>query len=300
MRQYSTLAVLSALAILSQSCANAEEGRVKILQTITLPDRVEDVKIRELSALAYDPNSNTLWAASDQGELLGFAVHYDGQSVADIKLVHSFDFDHELKNAEGMEYVPPRTGENEGRLLVAYEDGPSIVSFSLTGVDARTVALPPPLSMLEAYAEENSRLESVTIDVDGQVLTAPEEALAGRPDTEHEIFHMDGRIFKFPTFQPHRSNLKAIEHLSDGKILILERTRDEADISTMRLRLLDPTSCSSNTYCKVVELTPEKVRDFVGNFEGLTQLKDNMFAAITDSKPKNGEANKLVIFKLVR
>jgi uncharacterized protein YjiK len=298
MKRYSTLATLCAAAMLSQACARAEVSNVRVLQSFTLPDRVGDVKIRELSGLAFDADKNTLWAVSDQGELRGFAVHYDGQSIAGINLVHSFDFDYEYKNAEGLEFVPPQSGETAGRLLVAFEDGPSVVSFSLTGENAKSIALPPPLSLPDVYAEENSRLESIAIDAGRQILTAPEEALSGRPDTEHEIFHADGRIFRFPSFQPHRSNLKAIELLSNGKILVLERTRDEADVSTMRLRLLDPVSCVSNTYCNVIELIPETAAEFVGNFEGLAHLRGNMFAAVTDSKTKDGEANTLIIFDI--
>jgi hypothetical protein len=296
MKRYSTLAVLCAAAVLSQACARAEVGSVRVLQSLTLPDRVGDDNIRELSGLAFDDDNNTLWAVSDQGELRGFAIHYDGQSIADIKLVHSFDLDYELKNAEGLEFVTPQSGETTGRLLVAFEDGPSVVSFSLTGEDAKPVALPPPLSQPEVFAEENSRLESITVDASGQILVAPEEALSGRPDTEHEIFHADGRIFRFPTFQPHRSNLKAIELLPNGKLLVLERTRDDADVSTMRLRLLEPASCASETFCNVIELMPETAADFVGNFEGLAHLRGNMFAAVTDSKTKDGEANTLIIF----
>ena len=151
-----------------------------------------------------------------------------------------------------MAFVPAQAGEREGRLLGAF---PKIgmcrrwFRFFIEGrADARALELPPPMTPdeLEAYAEENSETRIEFQDrrvAPVEFLTAAEEALANRvPDTEHEIYRARWSHFSdFQQFQPHRSNLKTIEHLADGNILgsVGAHAATTLGDSTMRLRLLD-------------------------------------------------------------
>lgn len=272
---------------------------VRVVRSITLPDEIAGSRIRELSGLAYNPASNVLWAVSDHGELHEFLLQFNDGVPIGVSLASSVELGLGFRSAEGLAYTPSAGAGQQGRLLIAFEDGPAIISRSIPGDSAVQLPLPPPLDNPTAYAEENSRLEAVATDVGGRFFTAPEEALKDRPDTEHTIFAEDASTIRIPTFQAHRSNLKAIEYLADaGKLLILERTRDDASVSTMRLRLVDLNSCTREKMCAVIELLPDRPDTFVGNFEGLTRLGGNYFAAVTDSNPKKNETTRIVFFEI--
>lgn len=272
---------------------------VRIVRSITLPGEIAGSRIRELSGLAFDPATKALWAVSDHGELHEFLLQFEDGVPTGVRLANSAELGLAFTSAEGLAYAPSVGVGQQGRLLIAFEDGPAIVSRAISGASAVQLPLPLPLDDPLAYAEENSRLEAVAIAAGGRFLTAPEEALKGRPDTEHTLFASDGDSLRIPTFQAHRSNLKAIEYLADvGKLLILERTRDDASVSTMRLRLVDLNSCTQEKMCAVTELLPDRADSFVGNFEGLARLGGNYFAAVTDSNPKKNETTRIVIFEI--
>lgn len=292
------LAVLATVASLVTEMPT-KTSSIEIVQSISLPKEIDGVKMRELSALAFDPVEGVMWAISDKAELHRFNVEYKQSVPVGVRYIGSTKLETALSNAEGMDYVPASGANKKGRLFVAFEDGPALISFSPDGTLPLPLQLPSPLADPKAYAEENSRLESVTLDRKGRFFTAPEEALSDRDDTNHTIFSGDGSTFTFPTFQPHRSNIKALEYLKDkDKMLVLERTRDEGGASTMRLRLVDTGSCQRSMICSVQELHPAEPSSFEGNFEGLTRLRGNYFAAVTDTKSKDATVTRLVFFKL--
>jgi hypothetical protein len=299
MKIFASLVAAAAVVASLTSTTVPEAPSLEFVGSVSLPGEARGIRIQELSALAYDPVTALVWAISDKGDLHGFKVEYNANVPIAMRHVRSARLDTMFRNAEGMAWLPSTRPGTTGRLLVAFEDGPALISFTTKGASPVHLKLPAPLDNPAAYAEANSRLESIAVDPRGRFLTAPEEALLGRLDTEHTIFTSDGTSFRLPTFQAHRSNLKALEYLGDTKrILVLERTRDEAGASTMRLRLVVPGTCTASAVCGVIELIPDKPAAFAGNFEGLTRLRGDYYAAVTDAKYKDKEPTRIVFFKI--
>lgn len=292
------LAIAALLASSSTPAMKAGEDvpRLAIIQRVALPALAGSVPPEELSGLAYSRESNRLYAISDRGWLHGFKLEQDVTGKWAAFAESSVALDMPVLNGEGLAMDPASTSQSV-RLIGAFEDGPAIVSFSANGDDPVELALPNALRSPLAFAEAGSRLESVAIDGSGRTLTAPEEALRNRPDTVHTIYRSDGAEFSFPVYQTHRSNLKAMEIIENGKLLVLERIRN-GDVSEMRLRLVNISNCERSGLCPVEELVADKPDCLIGNFEGLARISANVFAAVTDSKADKEEVPQLLIFNV--
>ncbi|TIP81487.1 MAG: esterase-like activity of phytase family protein, partial [Mesorhizobium sp.] len=187
--------------------------------------------------------------------------------------------------------------QSDTELLIAFEDGPTIVRFTPQGKQIGAIPLPGPLADGKQYSKKNSRLEAVAFDKRHGMLTAPERPLKGRPDDRHTLYAEDGTTWSFAAFQPD-SRIKAIQKLPDGNLLVLERTREKkGGAPTARLRYLDFAACSADRECHLAELSAEPDAMLVNNFEGLARLSDDLFLMVTDKTKKDAESTTFVLFR---
>lgn len=300
------LALVAALALPSGASAKPP-ATLEILGRLDVPAKGPgNFIISELSGLAWDADQQLLYAVSDRGELHHFRLKRTGAGIAAVEAVFSTLLSapgnqaggRPLVNAEGLAALNSENGRPlDSELLVAFEDGPAIARFTTGGRYLGAVELPAALGDPGRYAEKNSRLEAVAFDARHGILTGPEEALVGTPDDLHTIFASSGAAWSFKTFQPHRSNLKALDSLPNGALLVLERTRLEAGGNpTARLRYLDPADCQLVPLCTVTELEASPSAPLMDNFEGMTQLSDTEILLVTDRKRK--DANPAIFLHL--
>lgn len=213
----------SVLVPASHASAEAPSFTLTVLDSRTAAATgPEGGKISELSGLAWDADDKLLYAVSDDGVLHHFRVEIKDDRIARLEPVFSAPLTTGtapvLVNAEGLAVVNGDNGTpSDGELLVAFEDGPAIHRFRPDGTPIAAVPLPDPLSEVVQYNEPNSRLEAVTVMGARGIVTAPEEAMQGQPGDTHTIFGLDGGRWTFATFQPKRSNLKAIETMPGGQ-----------------------------------------------------------------------------------
>lgn len=304
------IAIAASAAGGASSCFGAPKA-LAILGNAAVPSKdTNGEAIDELSGLAWDSDQQLLYAVSDDGALHHFRIRTGMENVVELKSVFSAPLSiaveaaggKDLINAEGLAVKNGNNGDpSDSELLVAFEDGPMIARFTPRGEYLGSVALPHPLNDPQSYSENNSRLEAVAFDLRYGILTGPEEALIGTPDERHTIFDMGGRTWPFTTFQPHRSNLKAIEVLPDGGFFILERTRKEAGgESVARLRYFHPDGCRQDALCAVSELAEIPLAELSDNFEGMARISDTDFVVVTDRKKKDSVKTKMVIFRMIR
>ncbi|WP_341878475.1 esterase-like activity of phytase family protein (plasmid) [Aminobacter sp. P9b] len=259
--------------------------------------------VNELSGLAWDADDKLLYAVSDDGVLHHFRVEIKDNKIASMEPVFSVQLatgtTPALVNAEGLAVVNGENGvPSDGELLVAFEDGPAIHRFKPDGMPVEAVALPGTLSDVAQYNEPNSRLEAVAATSDRGIVTAPEEAMQGQPGDTHTIYGLDGGRWTFPTFQPKRSNLKAIETMPGGQLLVLERTREtKGGPSIGRLRVVDPQACAAET-CTATELDAGASTLLNDNFEGMARLTDELYLAVTDKTKKETPSTQFVLFSV--
>ena len=295
------LATLSALAAgVAQGVAS---DTLTVLGSAAAPPRgQEGIAISELSGLAWDEDEKLLYAVSDDGILHHFRLAFDASGIQAVESVFATRLatgGAGLVNAEGLAVSNGDNGKaGDSELLIAFEDGPSLQRFSPDGTPGETLALPQPLADPGQYNADNSRLEAVAVDAKLGILTAPEEPMADKPGDTHSLYALDGKSWTFKAFQPKRSNLKAIEPMADGRLLVLERTRDQKNgPDRARLRIVDPAGCGDAALCTAVNLAPDSPL-LDDNFEGMTRLSGDLYLAVTDKKKRDDPPTSFVLFEI--
>jgi hypothetical protein len=300
--------LLASTAMTTPSAVGAGAASLEALDSMEVPaEGVNGVRIEEFSGLAWDEDEQLLYAVSDGGVLHHFRVRMDGTRIAEIQSVFSVPIaavegeasGRSVTNAEGLTALNDDNGkQSDTELLIAFEDGPAIVRFTPQGKKIDDIPLPGPLADEKQYSKKNSRLEAVAFDKRHGLLTAPERPLEGQPENRHTLYAADGTTWSFEAFQPD-SRLKAIQKMSDGNLLILERTREEkGGAPTARLRYLDFAACSAKRECHLAELSAAPDAMLVNNFEGLARLSDDLFLMVTDKTKKDAEPTTFVLFKV--
>jgi Esterase-like activity of phytase len=287
------IAYVSWLGGIAQSQPSAQ-----ILDRIQVADHSSDgTKINELSGLAWDTDAKRLYAVSDNGYLHAFSLEIQSDRIAKLESVASSYiadarggfFSWNLTDAEDLHVENGDNGKpDDAELVIAFEDGPALARFTSTGEFLKEVPLPQPLADTSSYTSSNKRIESVS-EVPGiGMITAPEEHLVSEPATEHSIFALDGRSWKFPARESARSSVKALESLSDGRVLVLLRTRNpDTGSQEANLSIVDLAHCRAETLCQVTDVAISSA-SIAGDFEGMTRVGPDLYVLVTDS-PKGGE-----------
>ncbi|MCA0277936.1 MAG: esterase-like activity of phytase family protein [Proteobacteria bacterium] len=293
MMKYLTAALLGASTFALGAPAMAQPLDLAVLDSKPVPAiGPGGQSINELSGLAWDADEKLLYAVSDDGILHQFSIEVGDGKIVALEPVLSVPLNTGATpatvNAEGLAAVDGdnrKAGDTE--LLVAFEDGPAIHRFRSDGASLGAVQLPEALADPARYNEPNSRLEAVAVTAAQGIVTAPEEAMMGEPGDTHTIHGLDGKSWSFATFQPKRSNLKAIEPMPDGRLLLLERTREQkGGPSVGQLRVLDPKTCGGDAPCAVENLDPGSSPLLNDNFEGMASLGGGLYLLVTDKTRK--------------
>lgn len=293
MMKFLTAALLGASTLALAAPAMAQPLDLAVLDSKPVPTKSPGGQsINELSGLAWVADEKLLYAVSDDGILHQFSIEVGGGKIVVLEPVLSVALNTGTTpvtvNAEGMAAVNGDNGKaDDTELLVAFEDGPAIHRFRPDGTWLGAVQLPETLADPSRYSEPNSRLEAVAVTATQGIVTAPEEAMMGEPGDTHTIHGLDGKRWTFATFQPKRSNLKAIEPMPDGRLLLLERTREQkGGPSVGRLRVLDPKTCGGDVPCAVENLDPGSSPLLNDNFEGMASLGGGLYLLVTDKTRK--------------
>jgi hypothetical protein len=298
---------LAASSLATTGAAVEAPSALEIVDRLEAPAQAPNgVRIDELSGLAWDADEELLYAVSDDGVLFHFRIRLAGNSLAEIepvsavRLVTAAGAPSARPNAEGLAAINGDNGRrSDTELLIALEDGPTIARFTALGEHLGDVALPGGLSDASVYQEENERLEAIAVHPRHGILTAPEAPLSGQPKDVHTLHAADGTTWSFRAFQPARSNIKAVESLPDGNLLVLERTRAQKGAPPIaRLRYLDLAACTDGRVCSPVELSASSGAMLEDNFEGLAHLSGNLFLMVTDRKGKEPEPTAFLLFTL--
>ncbi len=276
-----------------------------MLDTVELPVRANDeTDISELSGLGWDADEQLLYAVSDNGYLYHFKIEILDRKIKHVDPVYASELadssrgllSSNLTNAEGLHiHNGNNSKKGDAELLVAFEDGPAIARYTPQTTFIKEIDLPQPIDDPSIYSSSNKRLESVTEMQDLGVLTAPEAHLAHEPEDIHSIFAMDGRKWSFAALQLKQDSVKALDPLPGGRLLVLERTRDDTDATQSHLRIVDMAHCEPDTKCPTIELPVSDPVAFAKDFEGMTSILNDQFLLVTDS-PKGGT---MLLFRLV-
>lgn len=242
----------------------------------------------ELSALAWDAPAQVLVAASDRGRLYRYRLGSTGgplqpQPVSTQRLERGAGG--VRPNVEGLAWRPTAEG---GELLLAEEMGSAVQRRAADGALLGT--LPWPAAVADALAARSAGQAAHGVEAIGhhprhgllaalqrplrltvaQRQRAPVDADGAPARAAHWVHAADGARWGFLTAGP-RSQLKALEVMADGSLLLLERVQQARDAPLRAvLRRLDPQQCDSSRLCEAPALQ-QRPAALVGldNFEGL-------------------------------
>lgn len=253
---------------------------------------VDGIAVTELSGLAWDADEQLLYAVSDQGYVYHFRIRRDGAAIVAIKPVFAARLTDPKTgagttrsgrhfNAEGLAL---RHGDNgvrgDSELVVALEENPpQIARFNPAGALLGRMPVPAPANDIAHYQKKNRGLESVALHPAFGLMTAPEAPLRTRPADLHTLY-ASGGDWSFPGYAAD-SRLKGLDVLSNGDMLVLERSRASKHVKVASLRRVDVASCRSAGNCSTHLLAT--LPPAAENFEGMTLLDAHHALLVSDA-----------------
>lgn len=296
-----------------QFSAGAAYQGIRLLGALQFNNaKIDDLPLCGLSGLAWDEDAGLLYALSDQGNLFHLKPVFDQQGLLSDALaiagyplrnaagnpLHSF-----LRDAEGLVIRQSENPvSNDTELIVSFEGKPRVVRYTPIGQWRGEIALPPILRSPYRYRNPNEALEAITLEPRWGLVVGSEKPLRNDSPGIIRLFTTDGRFWLYPLGKAPGSALVAMETLSDGSILTLERAFVSAlqpfTISLRRTQLARPTQTALLLVNDVAVFRSDA--DWrLDNFEGLTHHREQRFFAISDDNCSSFQRTLLLYFALL-
>lgn len=248
----------------------------------------------EISDLAYDEEG--LFALSDKGYVFRLDLEIKNNKIYRLEIKDAFwlknkkgeRLSRKKRDAEGMDL-------HQGSLLISFEGRPKVSLFDMQGVKIKNYEIAPVLKDIKNYQGKNSALESVTMHPVLGVITAPQKPLNHADKSMHTLFSKKNRWhFKAD------ADITAIQSMSDGSLLVLEREFHLLRFGhTLWLKKIPLMKCRDNV-CPAKTLMNVKSSDGwkLDNFEGLTRIGDDMYLMISDDNDSFLQECIVVLFQV--
>ncbi len=282
----------------------ADTLQVDVLDVVILPEtRLVGIKVSEISGIAWDADAGVLWAVTDKARLIRFQLSIDGDRIATFQAETAIaltdtagtKIDNDFFNPEGMAIINGSDGDPaNAEFAIVSELGPAIARFSTSGKWLADFEVPAPLRDPARQKSEGDGLEALTLHPVHGLVTLPEEPLLDAPRRIHTLFAGDGTSYQFSTEAVGNTSVKALETLSNGRILLLDRMRSEDKLRLLPfLSIIDLAACKPDAPCPVVT-APVMVPGVTdADFEGITEVSPGRFLMISDDEI-NGDKRTVI------
>ena len=268
--------------------------------------QVDDLRVAELSGLAWSADDELLYAVSDLGYVVQLKIQVDGDTLLAVKPVRAFKLSDAKDvvagagkrfNAEGLALRGATDGKpGNTELVVAVEENPPlIVRFDPDGAALGMLDVPAPANDIDNYRKKGRGLESVAFSAEHGLMTAPESPLLDAPSDWHTVY-ADGQQWSF-TRHEEDSRLKAFDVLPDNQLLVLERTRHGSKKEqSASLRRVDLSDCDDGGLCKAKTLA--ELPTGPHNFEGMALLTPDQALLVSDNSGKASGDTRFTLVSL--
>lgn len=293
--------LLLAVCLLLSGAAAAQTISMTVYDQIEIARTpVGDVRPDELSALAWDADEQLLYAVSDKGRVFHYRLVLNGTRIRELTPLYgaalvAADGTRQRFNAEGLTLIGADNGRRgDTQLLMTIENGQRLMRFTPQGRALGEQELPAPLADTDNYRGSNNGLEAVAVHARHGILVAPQQSLRGSPSYLHTVYAVNGKTWAFE--RAPGGEVKAIEALDDGGLLVLERPRGAG----ARLRRVDLGACGGDTPCAVTDLLDPGALAVSDNYEGLARLPGNLFLIVSDNGKNPQRLTRLTLLGLHR
>ncbi|SHO81084.1 lipoprotein [hydrothermal vent metagenome] len=264
-------------------------------------DNIDGVKFCEISDLAYNRKSHKLYMVSDEGRIFEFKAIFNDKisKLTPIKAVNiskknGKKFRNYRRDSEGA------TLDYKGRLVLSFEGRPKVARFGSDGRMLYKYHIPKAISKIRYLRGKNKGIEALAYHYKYGFLMATEYPIKKNPKSIQSIYSSKGKKWHFSASSYKHSAITAIEVMSDGNILVLERAFNglfNPFIITLKKVYINN---SKNSFCRSEVLaTMDNSKGWdIDNFEGLTRVGKDRYIMISDDGDNFYQNTLLIYFKI--
>ena len=257
----------------------------------------------EISDLAYWPKKRWLFLISDEGELFRFRTRF-GEKIRELVPMDASEIRKKSgkrlkkwqRDTEGLAV------DGRGRLYVSFEGKPRIARITCDGRISRMIRLPGAIRSEKKLWRRNKGLEALVWHPRFGLVTAPEYPLRGASREIQTLYALSGETWRYRRGGEANSAITALEVLSNGNFLILERSYSSPlEPYVVTLRELEIDRCRGRELCPSRILARFDSRDgwVVENFEGLARVGRDRFVMISDDNDNFFQKTIMIYFEVV-
>ena len=280
---------------------------IKILDQKELSfTHINGVKFAELSDVAYDRKTQSLYAVSDKGILYSFDAKFS-QKIERLKPLRAS----KLKNKRAKRFKKWKRDseglalDGKGKLFISFEGKAKVAWFHKNSQAfaklIRKERIPRVLKDTKNYRSKNKSLEALAWHSRYGLLTATEWPLKKDDKKRQTIYALSGKQWHFKAEPERRSGLVAMEVMDDGNILVLERSYTSMlNPLVVTLKKVYIKGCKQGL-CKtkvLLKMNSHKGWD-VDNFEGLAKVGKHRYVMVSDNGDNFFQKTLLVYFEVV-
>ena len=282
--------------------------KTKLLGSIALSsNKVNGIPISELSDLAWDNHSKTLYAVSDGGYLYTIKIKQSNNKLLNASIIKAVKLKGANKKVlrganndpEGLDIIRKN---NITELIVSFEGNSRVARYNTDGEFISNIRIPKKLTNRKSYRHQNKALESVAVHPKHGAITAAELPLKASANNIQTIYSQHGKEWHFPRHKAAESSVTALEVLSNGDILVLERAFSGIfQPLVISLRQLQINKCNRNNHCPIKDIAVfSSAKGWnMDNFEGLTQISGNRYLMVSDDNQSPLQQTLMVMFEVL-
>lgn len=276
-------------------------GIVKLRRTV-----IDGLPIRELSGLAWDDDTDLLYAVSDNGHIVHLQPVFSDGNLTEVKLLGAYPLrgPDGVKiadpDAEGLDILNGRNGiKDDAQLIVSFEQDPRVLVFQPDGSFLRPYTVPENLADKATYQSANTGLEGVIYHPQFGVITAAEKPLKLDDPEVFTLYSLDGSAWHYKPYDSKHGALVDLEITDHGELLVLERNFRSmfapVIFAIRKVRLLD------NGLASVDEVAHFNNKEGwkIDNFEALAKHRARRYFMISDDNDSMIQRTLLVYFELL-
>ncbi|PWQ99022.1 esterase-like activity of phytase family protein [Leucothrix arctica] len=286
---------------------------IKLMGSIALSGaKVNGLPVVEVSDLAWDNDTQTLYGISDDGYLYTLKLTLNQGMLRQAKITNAVKLlgknkkplKGSKKDPEGLSIKNHKNGnKNDAELIISFEGSSRIDRYNTKGEYLGDVKIPKKLTKKKSYRNNNKALESVTIHPRYGVITAAELPLKANSKKIQTLYSQHGKEWNFTPNNAKESSVTALEVLENGDILVLERAFSGIfSPLIISLRQIQLNKCNKKNLCAVKDIAIfDSTKGWnVDNFEGLTKLTGNRYLMVSDDNKSPLQQSIMVMFEVVQ
>ncbi len=258
-----------------------------------------DIPFEGLSDLTYNKITHRLYMIGDRGYLYSFYAKFTNK-IEKLKYLSAFH----IKTPDGKVIHPDIEGlthNKKEQLIASFERQPRVKGLTKDGRLKINYKIPKKLRKISIYKNRNSMFEGIAYHPKYGLLVSAEYPINKQKNTHQTIYSLNGKEWNFRAENYPNSAVTALEVMSDGNILVLERAYNGlSNPFYITLKKVYIDSCDKYHNCKseVLALFSSSEGWGYNNFEGLAKVGKNRFVMISDNNGHSFLSTVLIYFKV--